>query len=220
MEQLPGAAPHGNFQPDKVVTGEPTFITLDLETTDLIRGGIMPHITQIAAADIKSNTCFAVYCKPKVPICSEVQKITGISLNDDGDMVVNGRCVESLDIKLALEQLCTWLLNFKTSKLYIIAHNGQMFDMPVLMTALKKTGTINSFLKAVSGCIDSLKVFRKKFPNRSHKQKDLVFDLLGMTYESHNAEGDVKALGKLVNLCESSELLSASFSPLAVINTL
>lgn len=35
IDQLPDAVPRGNFQPVKVDTGKPTFVTHDIETTDL-----------------------------------------------------------------------------------------------------------------------------------------------------------------------------------------
>lgn len=58
-------------------------------------------------------------------------------------IVVNGKAVESLKIKCALEKLCNWLEKFPN--VYIVAHIGRRFDFPVLMTAMEKTRTTASF---------------------------------------------------------------------------
>ncbi|XP_060582486.1 uncharacterized protein LOC132738893 [Ruditapes philippinarum] len=71
VEKLPDPIPHGNSQPVKLLSGQPTTISLDLETTDLIRGGIMPHITQIAAVNIQSGQKFNSYVIPRLPIKAE-----------------------------------------------------------------------------------------------------------------------------------------------------
>ena len=35
IEEIPAAVPRGDFKPVKFATGEPTYIMMDLETTDL-----------------------------------------------------------------------------------------------------------------------------------------------------------------------------------------
>ncbi|XP_021339134.1 uncharacterized protein LOC110440405 [Mizuhopecten yessoensis] len=56
IEKLPDAVPRGHFKAVKLPSSEePTFISFDLETTDLIRGRLMPHLIQIAAADLQSG---------------------------------------------------------------------------------------------------------------------------------------------------------------------
>ncbi|XP_045215031.2 uncharacterized protein LOC123565087 [Mercenaria mercenaria] len=218
IEKLPDAVPRGNFKPVKVESGQPTIIAIDLETTDLIRGSVMPHITQLAAVEVKSGAQFAVYTKPKMAVTSEAQRVTGICVDDNGDIVVNGNLVESIHIQSAIEKLCRWLDQF--SNVFLIAHNGRRFDFPILMTAVQKTKTTDVFFKSVFGFVDSLSVFRKKYPGESLKQEHLARQHLGMTYNAHNAEADVEALGHLLKLCEVSDLLNFSFSPVAVKNSL
>ncbi|XP_053375217.1 uncharacterized protein LOC123538288 [Mercenaria mercenaria] len=198
IEKLPDAVPRGNFKPVKVEIGQPTIIAIDLETTDLIRGSVMPHITQLAAVEVKSGVQFAVYTKPKMAVTSEAQRVTGICVDDNGDIVVNGNLVESIHIQSAIEKLCRWLDQF--SNVFLIAHNGRRFDFPILMTAVQKTKTTDVFFKSVFGFVDSLSVFRKKYPGESLKQEDLARQHLGMTYNAHNAEADVEALGHLLKL--------------------
>ncbi|KAH3699528.1 hypothetical protein DPMN_074484 [Dreissena polymorpha] len=69
----------------------------------------------------------------------------------------------------------------------------------------------DSFLSSVTGFVDSLLVFRQKYPGQSHSQAHLARQLLGIIYNEHNAEADVQTLAKLIGLCTTSELLSYKF---------
>ena len=59
-------------------------------------------------------------------------------------------------------------------------------------------------------------LYKKKFPDQSHKQVDLVKQHLGISYDAHNAEGDVEVLGKMLTLCDETERLAFSFPPVAM----
>ena len=179
-----------------------------------VRGPVMPHITQIAAMEVKSGKQFEVYTKPKKPITAEAQRVTGIYIHDNGDMMINGKTVASVPILTAIEKLCDWLKPFQN--VILVAHNGRRFDFPVLMSAVIKNNLTNLFLESITGLVDSLTVFKKQFPGQSHKQEDLVQRHLGLTYNAHNALDDVEALGRLLGLCEVADLLKVSFSPVAV----
>ncbi|XP_060567516.1 uncharacterized protein LOC132726254 [Ruditapes philippinarum] len=120
IQTLPDAVPKGTFKPVK--TENPTFITFDLETTDLIRGSQMPHITQIAAKEIKTAATFNQYVTPAMPIAAEAQQITGIKVTDDGYMTVRGAHVNNLNVHESLDNFCKWLAKFQNPVL--IAHNG------------------------------------------------------------------------------------------------
>jgi hypothetical protein len=85
---------------------------------------------------------------------------------------------------------------------------------------MKKNGAFEKICELTF--IDSLSVFRKKYPNQSLKQVDLVSMLLNESYDAHNAMSDVAALGKLmkfINLTKM-DLMAHSFTPLAVANNL
>ncbi|KAH3739691.1 hypothetical protein DPMN_046347 [Dreissena polymorpha] len=58
----------------------------------------MPDITQIAAVHLKTGFKFSTYVKTTVPIYSEAQKVTGISVDDYGIMRVDGGIVDSVTI--------------------------------------------------------------------------------------------------------------------------
>ena len=110
-----------------------------------VRYSLMPHITEIAAAEIKTGSRFSVYRKPCVPIAAEALRVTGIYVNNDGDMSLNGQAV-----------VCE---------------------------------TIDSAIVKLYNCLSLLK---KKFPDQSHKQEDLVKQHFSISYDAHNAEADVE----------------------------
>ncbi|XP_052252538.1 uncharacterized protein LOC127859308 isoform X2 [Dreissena polymorpha] len=195
---------------ERVQHQKPTLVIIDLETTGLIDGPRMPHITQIAVKEKETGDSFSVYVMPKIPITDDAQKLTGISVAN-GDMLVNEKRVECVSIQTALTQLQRWLARFEN--VFLVAHYGKAFDFPVLMSALKNNNMIEKFLSSVTGFVDSWLVFRQKYPGRSCKQVDLARTLLHITYDAHNAEADVQTLAKLVGLCTTSELLSFRFSP-------
>ncbi|XP_060572014.1 uncharacterized protein LOC132730174 [Ruditapes philippinarum] len=98
VEKLPDPIPRGNLQP--------------VEKLLSVGGGIMPHITQIAAVNIQSGQKFNSYVIPRLPITAEAQTITGISMADNNTMKVNGSIVEAVPIQTALQNLCVWLEKF------------------------------------------------------------------------------------------------------------
>ena len=130
----------------------------------------MPHITQIAAMEIRSRDKFGVYSKPLLPISAEAQRVTGIYMDDRGGMIVNGEKVDCYPIHSAIKQLCNWLKKY--SNVFLVAHNGRRIDFPVLMTTLQNTNTTDMFFECVSGFIDSIPVFKTKFLGPPMKQED------------------------------------------------
>ncbi|XP_048251367.1 uncharacterized protein LOC124145379 [Haliotis rufescens] len=220
VEQLPEAVPRGKFA--TVSAGrEATVITFDLETTDLIRGGKMPHITQIAASDMETGKGFSTYVLPKVPISTTAQQVTGIIVNNSGTMTVNGKQVQPETVQFAVDKFCKWLSGFPN--VFLVAHNGRRFDFPVFSSALINIKCEAQFFNCVSGLIDSLPVFKKAFPGQSsYKQEELAKTFLHSSYEAHDAIEDVKVLGKLVSHTKRKiqELARFSFPPSAGHNLL
>lgn len=216
IQQLPDAITHGEFKPVRLSDGSPTVIAIDLETTDLIRGGQVPHITQIAAINIEGQRLFEMYVIPKVPIAFDAQQATGISYVNNM-MTVNGNPVEAYKIQHAMQSLCEWLEKFQN--VILIAHNGRRFDFPVLVTAASNTGLLQRLTNCVAGCLDTLSLFKKVFPDRtSYKQEDLVLGLLNTQYNAHNALDDVCSLGSLFKFADltDEEYMKFTFSPKAV----
>ncbi|KAK3105392.1 hypothetical protein FSP39_024132 [Pinctada imbricata] len=122
-EAIPEAVPKPTFNAvSKLKNMSPTYIVFDLETTGLIRQGIMPHITQIAAVEMHSGNQFTCYVLPKVPIEASAEKVTGIVF-DGTDLFVNGQKVDAWTISDAIGKLLEWLGQFNT--VVLIAHNGR-----------------------------------------------------------------------------------------------
>uniref|UniRef100_A0A8W8NP81 Exonuclease domain-containing protein n=1 Tax=Magallana gigas TaxID=29159 RepID=A0A8W8NP81_MAGGI len=81
--QIPDPVPRGVFKPITLSSGSPSLVVFDLETTDLIRGRQMPHITQLAAVELDTGSLYNTYILPKVPISEEAMNTTGIVVNSD-----------------------------------------------------------------------------------------------------------------------------------------
>ncbi|XP_053379877.1 three-prime repair exonuclease 1-like isoform X2 [Mercenaria mercenaria] len=181
VEQIPDSIPRGNFKPVQL-PGPPAVISFDLETTGLIKDGVLPQITQIAAVELQSGEQFNTYVKPTVPISMAATTVTGISFYNE-EMTVNGTKVQSVSIKTAMDEFVNWISKFKS--VCLVAHNGRRFDFPILVSTLKNIGAQDKLSECAF--IDSMSVFRKLYPNTSLKQVDLVSSLLGETYDAHNA---------------------------------
>ncbi|KAL4220167.1 hypothetical protein ACF0H5_020576 [Mactra antiquata] len=210
IEKLPDPVPRGDFKPVDIGDLTPTIIAFDLETTDLIRGGKIPHITQIAAQVVGQSISFNLYVQPLIPITAAAQPITGISMVGD-KMFINGSPVSTVDIITACDSLIEWLEKF--SNVILTAHNGKRFDFPVLVSVLSKVNKFDRFSQCVMAICDSLALFRKVYPGRSTY-------ILNITYSAHDAAGDVWALSKLLQHAVSTltmkDFCVYLFSPKAV----
>ncbi|XP_062615434.1 uncharacterized protein LOC134277168 [Saccostrea cucullata] len=223
IEQIPDPVPRGVFKPVTLSTGDPSLVMFDLETTDLIRGRQMPHITQLAALELKTGSVYNTYILPKVPITEEAMNTTGIVVNSDLDkMTVHGKEVDAVNITSALTDFLTWFKVFQD--VVLVAHNGRKFDFLVLMSTLHTSSLkmTTMLFSTVSGFIDSLGVFKKVFSGQpNYKQETLVKTVLNTTYNAHDATEDVKTLGMLIkqaNLSDS-QILQFSFPPISVLHS-
>lgn len=216
--QIPDPVPRGVFKPITLSSGSPSLVVFDLETTDLIRGRQMPHITQLAAVELDTGSLYNTYILPKVPISEEAMNTTGIVVNSDLEkMTVHGREVDAVNIISGLTEFVEWIKNF--SNVILVAHNGRKFDFPVLMSTLRCLNMTDTLLPVVSGFIDSLSVFKKAFPGQqNYKQETLVKAVLNTSYAAHDATEDVKTLGLLMKQTKllGPEILQFSFPPISV----
>lgn len=214
IEAIPAPIPKGDFKPIQLTN--PTLVTFDLETTDLIRGHCLPQITQIAASDLAGTRTFSQYVLPTEPISAGARQVTGLSV--DGDRLLHlGQPVEATDIKSALQLFTAWVK--KIPNCVLVAHNGKKFDFPVIVNALNCAGVYDMFVDGTKALVDSLSLFRKVIPGRkSYKQEDLVHDILNTSYGAHDAAEDVHALGSLISHLDvdNKTVLTQSFSVSAV----
>ena len=97
------------------------------------------------------------------------------------------------------------------------------------MRLLEEFDLLSSFVKLISGCIDTLKLARKIYPKsevKNYNQTTLVKMLLGIDYDAHNAFEDVKSLyqlfdEKILSHCKNTfpfhvSKLEASYAPILV----
>ena len=179
----------------------------------------MPDIVQIAASAFTTGATFNQYVLPTSHIAPDAERITGIRVSDS-QMTVHGKPVDSKALDYSLDHFCNWLRKFPNPVL--VAHNGRRFDFPILIDRFQSVGQLKDFFECCVGMMDSLSIFRKVWPNGSHKQEYLVSNLLGITYEAHNAIADVTSLKDLVLHTQLSprELLGHSYPPLDIYNSI
>ncbi|XP_033763432.1 uncharacterized protein LOC117344711 [Pecten maximus] len=161
--QIPEAIPKGLFKKLEPNGQKVKYITFGLETTGLIRGQAMPHITQITARVVDSSEPFNSYILPTIAIEEEAAKITGIHRNSSGELIVNGNKKDAVSTQDGLNHFCKFLEKHENP--ILIAHNGRKFDFPVLVTAAKSVNMLDQLFSCAFGCVESLNVFRKAFPN-------------------------------------------------------
>lgn len=175
---------------------ESSIVILDLETTGLICGGIMPHITQIAAMECSTRERFSTYICPGRPISPHAETITGLSWNGE-KLLYRGQPVQCVEIKTALQDFMTWLQKFPD--VTIVAHNGRRFDFRVLSTAVHNCGLSDIFQSSLTRFCDSLEIFRRKHPElEKHNQEYLAQYFGAGSCNAHNAVDDVETLYRIL----------------------
>ncbi|XP_063399567.1 uncharacterized protein LOC134684234 [Mytilus trossulus] len=191
IEFIPPPEPEAEAWP--IPLKETTCVYFDLETTGF---GICSDIIQIAAA-YGQNT-FCRYIVPKQAITCSAAKVTGFSKS--GQILYrNGEIMPTDDIQDSLKEFINWL----PDNCILLAHNAKLFDSRVIVYSMENNLSFNSFKQKCKGFVDSLPLMRTVLPERKQtgkrfNQESLVFDILGVKYDAHNAVGDVKSLQQLV----------------------
>lgn len=190
-----------------------TFVFFDLETGGFSR---QKDILQIALKSEKK--IMSVYLTPSKNIDAQASEVTGLTKNGR-QLFLHGELVPTLVPKKAAAQVIEYLESFGT-KVILIAHNCD-FDSDRIVSLYKRLCMIEPFERVVQGFVDTLSLFRKKFPERkSHKLGDLAKDFLEVsTDNAHNAIFDIDILEKLATKYLSWEDLSKNqFSVQDVMN--
>jgi len=203
-----------------------TVIAFDLEGTDLVRPGNMPHITQWSAYELTTKTTFNCYVMPKIPIPQRVRKLTGISVQRNrygsSQLIAKGEVQPALSIRQAIRNFLDWLDLHEFRKVVLVAHGGERYDFKVLVHAFNNNDEFEALKNRVSGFLDSHPLMKVKFPfEPSYKQVDLVKRHLNDSYSSHDAEEDTKALANLLikSKLNNNDIVRGMLSPLAVHRT-
>jgi len=151
-------------------------IFYDLETTGLDSKN--DRIIEIAGKD-NSGSIFNKLINPEIEISNKIVEITGISNN----LVKYRNTIEQ-----NRNNIEDWF-DFGNKNNYLIAHNGDRFDLKF----------INNVFDVNSKHIDSLKFFRKLIKQHSYSIKGLC-ELFNIdTRGHHRALNDVLILEKLFN---------------------
>ncbi|XP_053407937.1 uncharacterized protein LOC128559651 [Mercenaria mercenaria] len=183
------------------------FIIFGLETTGL---NFDVDIIQIAATDMTTESQFQMYVRPPSGyIPKRVTEITELEMHGL-QMYHKLIPVKSTGIKVALELFQNWIKQF--SRCVLVAHNAN-YDAKVFMNACEMH-SIN--IDNLIGFADSLKLFRKLYPDRkgkgAHSQSSLVNDIFHKSYDEHNAIADVSCLKELLLSVESVKEKLSVFS--------
>ncbi|CAC5416302.1 unnamed protein product [Mytilus coruscus] len=214
IHQIPNATPKPTVSKvEGLMNTSTSFIVIDLETTDLIRQNVIPHITQIAAVKHETGSQFSCYVVPKAPISSGAEDITRI-VWDGTNLRLKRKVVAALQIFEALSNFFLWLQKFNNAVL--IAHNGKKFDFRILSNAADKSKLFNLYLESCVGCIDSIAVMKSKFPKLpKYSQPYLAEHVCNKNYNAHNALDDVSMLNEILKEAKVSsvDLLKHTYSP-------
>ncbi|XP_061186226.1 uncharacterized protein LOC133194248 [Saccostrea echinata] len=210
VEQIP--SPRYMPSRDPVEFSPETHIPayFDLETTGL---GRTSHITQMAAVVGKEE--FSCFVFPREQISKEASRLTGITIKN-GKMYHLNKEVEAKTISVAVQSLLNFLSKFE-KKVLIVGHNVQLFDCPVFLNSLYSCNRIKDASEIVDGFLDTLSLFKLIKPGlSSYRQEYLCNSLISLSYDAHDARGDVVALQKLVEQqgvrFDSTEAKSSSFT--------
>lgn len=214
IHQIPNATPKPtSSKVEGLINTSASFIVMDLETTDLIRHNVIPHITQIAAVEHETGSQFSCYVVPKAQMSSGAAEITGI-MWDGTNLRLKGNVVAAVPIFAALSNFFLWLQKFHNAVL--IAHNGKQFDFRILSNAADKSKLFNMFWESCVGCIDSIDVMKSKFPKlQKYSQPYLAEYICNKNYNAHNALDDVSMLNEILKEAKVSsvDLLKHIYSP-------
>ncbi|CAC5392636.1 unnamed protein product [Mytilus coruscus] len=191
IECIPPPEPEAEARP--IPLKATTCVYFDLETTGF---GICTDKIQIAAA-YGQNT-FCRYIVPKQAITSSAAKVTGFSKS--GQILYrNGEIMQTDDLQDSLKDFINWL----PDNCILLAHNEKLFDSRVIVYSMENNSLFDSFEQKCKGFVDSLSLLKTVLPERKQtgkrfNQESLVFDILGVEYDAHNAVGDVESLQQLV----------------------
>lgn len=196
----PSAAVKPNIKPapqaiKPVVQKTSRVVFFDLETTGLDK--TMCEIVQIAAMSGPKH--FNVYIKPLNGIPPDASRINGLTVVQ-GKLCKNGQVVETQDALVAWKGFLEFLKSL--DHVILMGHNAHWFDFPLLVRDIKRLGLLQELQSIVTGCVDTIQVFKAKLPHRvkrrlSFKQVDLAEEYKINTNAAHDALGDVRMLSQL-----------------------
>ncbi|KAJ8684694.1 hypothetical protein QAD02_020487 [Eretmocerus hayati] len=203
MNLLPNSLPDENTVDDSVVEAlDPTTRVLETDQAlvvffDLETAGLSPT-HEILQISMKAG------CKVYNSFITPTQTISHLTTKANGlssvlkKLFQNGVEVKTLPCRVVLGQLLEFLKGLN-KKSILVAHNCQ-FDSTRLVMCLKRFNLLEESQNYVLGFVDTLALFRKKFPKREsgHKLTTLASELMSLPcHGAHDALFDVGLLEKL-----------------------
>ena len=112
--------------------------------------------------------------------------------------MLHGSPVASVPIQQALTSFIAWLTNI--GQCVLIGHNVK-FDARHMNYHLTENKMTSPFLDVVVGYIDTLPLFKNKYPGmENYRQETLASTLLQINYNAHDALSDSVCLQKLLTM--------------------
>lgn len=104
---------------------------------------------------------FNKYITPRSNIRPQVTEVHSLG-NIASQLYYRGQPVPSFTLQSVLEELLAYLKNCHKPCI-LVAHNCA-FDAPRLVKAIRSKSLVDEFQKVIVGFVDTLPLFRKKFP--------------------------------------------------------
>lgn len=184
-----------------------SLIIFDIETSGLSVNE--SEILQLSAICNKNE--FNTYIFPQNMISPSASAVNKLYIVDEV-LFYDGEPVDSILLSDALKSFLNWLSNIPPPRI-LVGHNVKRFDCAHFFNALAQYNFVNYFCNLVIGFIDTLPLYREIIPHMpNYRQNTLVKNLIGHTYEEHNAIADVRALQKLLQSTSISNLLYLQYS--------
>ena len=185
------------------------FLSMDLETTGLERKS---EILQISCSPSNVETeSFSENLFPERQIINQAAtQVHGISVdfrNGRKTLMRRGTELAAISQTQGQTDFCTYLEHYSHStRIVLIAHNGDKFDFPVLINALERNNLLSVFLSINVLLLDSLTIVSKEMkqkdsPLQSCKRKslsDLDQCLIKEMFDAHDAMEDAAALSQVL----------------------
>ncbi|CAC5407518.1 unnamed protein product [Mytilus coruscus] len=122
--------------------------------------------------------------------------VTGLT-NEGGVLFHNGKPIRAINREAAFQSFVLWLSQYKL--VILIGYNAKLFDSKRLILNIKNFTCFAEFKSIVKGFVDSLPLFKKKFPGfPNYKQTTVYENVCGGQFDAHKAIGDVSALNCII----------------------
>lgn len=191
----------------KLIADNYEIMYFDLETSGFAYSA---YILQIAAKCGLFK--FSIYATPTKMIDPRATEVTGLK-NIGGELHLRGEKVDTIPMKEALLAFLAFLKS-QNKPCLLVAHKAK-FDVPRLITCIRKNLLIDDFRAVVIGFSDTLPLLKKKYPERKgqgmFKLEKLAVDILNIQANEkfHDALYDVEVLELLsVAAIDNADLFS------------